>query len=566
MRQPFVRNPLPRAVMIRLETGRIIVLSVLLGILVGGLSIILRKLLEFLLPLGPLFTGFSPPGTPGEGGLLVYFGEISMWALLSLPIIGALYAWLVPALPGNALAQLVRGYNTREPWPNLWLQLKTLIGTILAYSSGLLVGRDSVYTMMGQVGTSVLGRTTKLDGLETRTLMLAGAAAGLGTMLHAPLAAAVLVAEVLYRRFEFEFEMLMPSVLAAIVAYAVYGTAFGFERLFDVNNVNLPSMGQLPALILVAACVTFAAWALLWACRRIPDRLTDGRLRPILGGIFGLITAALAIWVTPGVLSDGAGWVQLGVGGFLDPRSAGIDGVGTSATVMGALRWVLLAIGARLAFGGGILPSVGTGGLLGVGIGQLMGLDPVIAGLTGAVSFLTVTLNVPVGAALLAIAWGGEGILPVALIAAAVAQFTSGETGIVPAQLRSRADSHLHNSGNTPSIPQTVRFVSPLGPALPPAPYDQKAAQAYTQAQSSDPSDPNERELYRLPLPTSWQNTRLEMLRLPSGIEVIGVMRQGEVRNAHPKLRLTAEDDLVMLARPEDYKLLEGMLRLPKTS
>lgn len=563
MRQPFVRNPLPRAVMIRLETGRIIVLSVILGLLIGGLSIILRKLLEFFVPLGTLLTSFAPPGTPGEGGLLISFGQVSLWALLSLPIIGALYTWLVPALPGNALAQLVRGYNTRETWPSLGAQLKTLVGTLLAYTSGLLVGRDSAYTMMGQVGTSVLGRATKLNGLETRTLMLAGAAAGLGTMLHAPLAAAVLVAEVLYRRFEFEFEMLMPSVLAAIVAYAVYGTAFGFERLFDVSNVNSPSMSQLPALILVAACVTLAAWALLWACRRIPDRMTDGRLRPVLGGVFGLITAALAIWVTPGVLGDGSGWVQVGLGGFLNPLSAGPDNFGSNATVMGTLRWVLLAIGARLAFGGGILPSVGAGGLLGVGIGQMMGLDPVIAGLTGAVSFLTVTLNVPVGAALLAIAWGGEGILPVALLAAAVAQITSGETGIVPAQLRSREDSHLHNSGQTPSIPQNVRFVQPLGPALPPAPYDQKAAQASLDEQDRDP---NERELYRLALPTSWQGIRLDMLRLPSGIEVIGVMRQGEVRNAHPKLRLTAEDDLVMLARPEDYKLLEGMLRLPKTS
>ena len=82
----FMRSPLPRAVLTRLETGRLVVLSVLMGTLVGGLSILLRLTLDALAPLGPLLTGYSPPGTPGEGGLLMVFGDARPWGLLALPV------------------------------------------------------------------------------------------------------------------------------------------------------------------------------------------------------------------------------------------------------------------------------------------------------------------------------------------------------------------------------------------------------------------------------------------------------------------------------------------------
>lgn len=91
-----MRSPLPRAVLTRLETGRLVVLSVLLGALVGGLCILLRLALGALLELGAQVTGYAPPGTPGEGGLLMAFGTALPWGLLALPVIGAAYAWLVP--------------------------------------------------------------------------------------------------------------------------------------------------------------------------------------------------------------------------------------------------------------------------------------------------------------------------------------------------------------------------------------------------------------------------------------------------------------------------------------
>ncbi|PNY80368.1 chloride channel protein [Deinococcus koreensis] len=544
-----MRSPLPRAVMTRLETGRLVVLSVLLGGLVGGLCILLRSGLDALLGFGATLTGYSPPGTPGEGGLLIAFGTATPWGLLALPFVGAAYAWLIPAATGGPLTQLVGGYHARGQWPSLSTQLRTLVGSVLGYSSGLLVGRDAAFTMTGQLGTRLMQRVTRLDAVELRALTLAGAAAALGTVLHAPLAAAVFVVEVLYRRFEFEFEVLMPCVLAAVAGSAVYGLAYGFEPLLSLPDLQVPAAAQVPAFVLIAALVTLAGWALLWLTRLWPQKVLSGWLRPLLGGVFGLLTALIAWFFTPSVLGDGSGFVQLATSGFVGP-----EGVG-----QGAWRWALLALGAGLAFGGGVLPSVGVGGLLGAGLGSLLGIDTAISTLVGAVAFLTVTLNVPLAAALLGVAWGGEALLPIALVASGLAHALSGVSGLLPTQLTSRRESGVH-AGGAALLPDSVRFIPRRAPDAPAVPFDAPAA---PQAVESGPVALAERELYRRGVPPSWRGARLQLLSLPPGVEVVGIVRDGTVRLPRPELRLTSEDELVFLARPDAYAALEGILRLP---
>ncbi|WP_221088584.1 chloride channel protein [Deinococcus aquaedulcis] len=549
-----MRSPLPRAVLNRLETGRLVVLSVLLGALVGGLSIVLRLTLDLLLGLGSRLTDFSPPGTTGEGGLMMAFGTAQPWGLLALPLIGAACAWLIPSSHGDPLTQLVGGYHARGQWPPLIAQLRTLGGTLLGYGSGLMVGRDSAFTMTGQLGARLMQRVTRLDGVELRTLTLAGGAAALGAVLHAPLAAAVLVAEVLYRRFEFEFEVVMPCVLAAVAGTAVYGLAFGFTPLLSMPDVQVPAAPQLPAFLLVALVATAMGWLSLLACQVLPERWTaDGPLRVVVGAVFGALTAAIAAFSTPAVLGDGSGWLQLGAAGFLGPEAAG----------QGAWRWLLLAIGARIALGGGVLPSVAVGGLIGTGMGSLLGIDTAVACMVGAVAFLTVTLNVPLAAGLLAVTWGGETLLPLALVASGLAHTLSGTSGLVPTQLGARRDSPVH-AGGPAWLPDTVRLRPRRVPtAAPSAPVPYDAPEATLQEADLLPPPSSERELYRRTVPPSWHGARMQVVSLPPGVEIVGVVRDGTVRLPRPQLRLTPSDELVFLARPDAYAALEGILRLP---
>lgn len=570
MQSRFLRSSLSRTILTRIETGRLVLLSSLLGLLVGVLCIVLRFGLEQLAPLRGWLTGYTPPGIPGEGGLLMAFGEVTWWSLAVLPVAGGLYTWLIPALPGSAFSQLVRGYHARAQGLTQGLhfleQCRTLLGLLVGYFSGLMVGRDSIYVMVGQMGSSLLERLTTLDATERRTLMLAGASAALGSVLHAPMAAAVLIAEVLYRRFEFEFEVLMSCVLASIVAYATYGLMYGFEPLISVSLPGIPAPTQVALYVVVTFMVTVVAWALLLACRVLPSVWSDGPHRPFWGAALGLLTALL-VWLSgPQILSDGMGWFQVGLSGFLTLES----------TENGIWRWVLLALGARLALGGGVMPSVAAGGLLGIGLGQWLELDPAMAGLLGAVSFLTVTLNVPVGAALLAIAWAGDIVLPAALLAAGMAHLVSGESGIVPGQLSSRSSRKIHRSSEAFRIgPRRVieadkdatDGVVDANNTVRTTAGKQVEAQTETVKTSEHSGASHEKVLLRRPIPASWQGVALKLLILPDEIEIVGLIRDGEVRiPRNSDVRLLEGDELFLLAFPEAYKALDVLWNLPNNS
>ncbi len=593
-----MRSPLPRTILIRLETGRLVLYSLLAGGLVGLIGTGVQLILKWALDLGAAALHYRPPGTAGEGGVLIAFGEVAPYALLLLPVLAALYVSLMPSgRRSEPLNAVVAGYHARGEWDGAGVQLRGFAATVLGHASGLLVGRDSVFTTLGGLVSLLLARLTRLEAAEGRILTLACVAAALGLALHAPLAAAVLMAEVLYRRFEFEFEVLMPCVLASVCASAVSGLISGFEPLFTLSGSLTPSAGQLPLYLLLAAAVTLLSWILTRAAdllsglyTRLLARLGGGwplALRLTLGASFGLLTAAAALLSTPGVLGSGSGWLQLAVSGFMGPEAGG----------MAAWRWLLMAVGVQLAFGGGVLVSASVGGLMGVGLASALGtlglnLDFAVAALIGGATCLTVTLNVPVAAALLAVTWGGDALLPAALASTALAHSLSGEASLLPGQVSRRSDSRAHAAtAAAGSLAVLGRVVSPLRPLAP----VQSATQSLTperaasgasaehdpsgllstgllsagsptpESPTSQPSgqttDPR-RQLFRQGVPRSWLGARLDLLTLPAGVDLLSVVRGGEARLAAPELRLAAGDELLLLCTQAEFQTWQQSLRV----
>ena len=578
-----MRSPLPRTILIRLETGRLVLYSLLAGGLVGLLGSGWRYVLAGALDLGSAALGYRSPGSAGEGGLLIAFGDLTPYALLLLPLLGAIYAFLMPAgRRSEPLNALIAGYHARGEWDGLAGQARTLAATLMGNASGLLVGRDSTFTALGGVSSLLLSRLARLDAAERRILTLACVAAALGLALHAPLAAAVLMAEVLYRRFEFEFEVLMPCVLAAVCASAVSGLISGFDPLFALSGSLTPTATQLPLYLLLAAAVTLLSWILT----RVADtlgrlytgllgRLTGWRplaLRLALGAAFGLVTAAIALYSTAGVLSGGSGWLQLAVSGFMGQEAGGLA----------AWRWLLMAVGVQLAFGGGVLVSASVGGLMGVGLASLLGslglnLDFPVAALIGAATCLTVTLNIPVAAALLAVTWGGDALLPAALASTALAHSLSGEASLLSAQLSRRSDSRAHAQvdgttvlGRVPVPLRLPRAQVPAAqpPITQPLPADGSAL-SVPALQTGSPStgteaapDVQRRQLYRQDVPRSWLGARLNLLTLPGGMELLCVVRGGQVRLSSPELRLSAGDELLLLCTQAEFQTWQQSMRV----
>ena len=496
--------------------------SVLAGLVVGVAGIGLRLALEQVSRLGTLLTGYSPPGTPGEGGLLVAFGEATPYGFLALPVVAVLVAWLTRG-SSDPLSEIVSAYH-RRGGTRLSTQSRLLVANVLSYGAGLPTGRDASFTALGGVCARLLARTARLSVPEDRTLTLASVAAALGLVLHAPLAAAVLMAEVLYRRFEFEFEVLMPCVLASVSAYAVYGLAFGASPLFDVPVLQAPSALQLPMYAVIALAATGVAWLGLWLAQLWPDGWRSGWPRLLWAGLFGGVVAAVAFYSTPSVLTGGEGWAQLSLSGFLGGEALGYGG----------WKWLLLALGVRLGFGGGVLPSIATGALLGVGLNTTFPspLDPTVCALVAATAYLTVTLNTPVAATLLAATWGGDALLPAALVSSSLAHALAWPLGYVDGQIADRRTAEMQ------LITPTTTILS----AAPP----QDAPDA----------------LYRVEAPTGWLGARIKLLNLPAGIEVVGLERGDEILSATPELRLQDGDVLDIVATDVGFGELREQLNL----
>ncbi|MDO4264708.1 MAG: chloride channel protein [Deinococcus sp.] len=520
----------------RWQSARLVLLSVAGGLLTGLLAAGLRLALEALGRAATSLTGYAPPGTPGEGGLMISFSSPQSFGLLLLPALGALYVWLLPR-DGTPLNQMVRiGLGKRSDAEQRWAldsEVQTLSATALASAGGLLVGRDAAFAALGRLGTRLLAQLSPLSPSEHRSLVLAGTAAGLGTVLHAPLAAAVLVAEVLYRRFEFEYEVLMSCVLAAVTAYAVYGLFFGFQPLFTLPRMEGLGLGDVPLGLAVTLAATGAAWLALWLSSRLP-RPQTAPMRVAAGAAFGALSAALVLLVGPQVLGDGSGWLGLGLGGLLD--GAALEAAGW--------RWLLLTLGAALAFGAGILPGAAIGGLLGTGLSSVLGGDPALGTLLGAAAFITVTHNVPVAATLLVMAWGGDAALPAALLATGLAHMLSGDAGLLPAQVDGRSK----------------RSEEAAAAALVLAEISQRPART---GQGSDDAN-SDRQLYRRAVPGTWGGVAIGQLALPPSVEVVGLIRDGEILLPRRSVRLLRGDDVMLLARPDAYAALDALLELPE--
>lgn len=519
----------------RWQSARLVLLSAAAGLLIGLLAAALRLGLEVLGRAATALSGYAPPGTPGEGGLMISFGSAQHLGLL-LPALGALYVWLTPK-DGTPLNQMVRiGLGKRSDAEQRWAldsELQTLSAAALASAGGLLVGRDAAFAALGRLGTRLLGTFTPLSPSENRSLVLAGTAAGLGTVLHAPLAAAVLVTEVLYRRFEFEYEALMSCVLAAVTAYAVYGLLFGFQPLFALPRLEgLSLIDVLPGLAVTLAA-TGAAWLALGLGARVP-RPQTALARALAGAAFGGLSAALVLLVGPQVLGDGSGWLGLGLSGMLD----------SGALAAASARWLLLTLGAALAFGAGVLPGAAIGGLLGTGLSSVLGGDPALGTLLGAAAFVTVTHNVPVAATLLVMAWGGDAALPAALLATGLAHLLSGEVGLLPAQVAGRSK----RSEEADAAALVLAEISRRPP----------------QTEAGDTAGAGERQLYRRAVPSTWGGVAVGQLALPPSVEVVGLVRDGEVLLPRRSQRLMRGDEVLLLGRPDAYAALDTLLDLPE--
>ena len=295
---------------------------------------------------------------------------------LSLLIIGAataaaISAWLVRRFSEHAVGSGIPHVEAvingeLPPAPFILVPIK-LIGGLLAIGSGFALGREGPSVQMGAKVTYLLGKTCGRNTADCRSLLAAGAGAGLAAAFNAPLAGSAFVLEELIRKFDIRdgVAALGASGSAIVVARLLTGPAPDFivtKVPYPGVNDNLLCIG----LGVVAGLLGVVYNRVVLGALGIADRLASWPVE-IRAAIIGAVVGALA-WFVPDLVGGGESLTQKTLDGaeavtllpFIYLFRLFLGAASYAAGTPGGLFAPLLVLGAQMGFVFGWLSTPAT--------------------------------------------------------------------------------------------------------------------------------------------------------------------------------------------------------------
>jgi H+/Cl- antiporter ClcA/CBS domain-containing protein len=309
--------------------------------------------------------------------------------LLIVPVIGA----LIVGVMARYGSPTIRGHGIPEVMENVLfggsrisarvLILKPLSAAIAIGTGGPFGAEGPIIATGGALG-SVAGQLLRITSDERKTLLAAGAAAGMAATFGSPVSAVLLAVELLL--FEYRPRSLVPVALAAAAATGVRAVFNGTAPVFVMANVASPSGEALAIYAVIGLIVGVVAAGITRVTYAIEDVYEH----------FGERYNIHRMWW------PAFGAVIVGVVGMIEPRALGVgysnvSGVLTGTSAGKALIMLLvfkfIAWSMYLGSGtsGGTMAPLftiggGLGGILGLFIASLFpyaGVDHRVAALVG---------------------------------------------------------------------------------------------------------------------------------------------------------------------------------------
>ena len=336
-----------------------LVLGVVIGVTAGLGAVVFYEALRATthLFLG-VIAGYTVPTPAGEGGRAASAHFARPWAIPLVACLGALAGAVLvfeiaPEAEGHGTDAAISAVHHNPRGIRLRTVAVKIVASALTIGSGGSGGREGPTGQISAGFGSFLARLLDLSPADARIAVASGIGSGIGSIFGAPLGGAVLATEIMYRD-DFEVEALLPSFIASIIGYVVFGSIEGFSPLFgNVESYRLTDarqllwfglIGILGGLIGLLYAKGFYGIADLFARLPIPRWV-----RPALGG---LIVGCIALAI-PEVLGTGYGWIQEGLGQQL----------------LHIPLWIVLLLPfARIVTTGLSIGSGGSGGIFGPGM------------------------------------------------------------------------------------------------------------------------------------------------------------------------------------------------------
>jgi chloride channel protein, CIC family len=430
-----------------------LILGSLIGVVAGLGAILFTEALDAAnhLLLGTL-GGYHTPLPIGEGNVASSVHVPRPWAI---PIVvgagglisGILVSRLAPEAAGHGTDAAIDAVHHNPMGIRPRVSVVKIISSAITIGSGGSGGREGPTAQISSSFASFLARRLDLTPADARIALTVGMGAGIGAIFRAPLGGAVLGAEILYRE-DVESEALIPSLLASIVGFAVFGAVEGFVPIFGYlqgYRFNHPIELVYYALIGLAAGLLGMLYSgVFYKVHHFAGRSRlSGALKPAIGG---LLVGVVAL-VLPQVLGTGYGWVQEAMTDQLLAIPLWI------VLLLPLAKIVSTALSIGSGGSGGIFgPGMVIGGFLGAAVWRLLHgfapglpISPAPLVIVGMISCFGSIAHAPIAVMLMVAEMTGSlELLAPAMAAVGIATLVVGDHTIYASQLKNRADSPSH--------------------------------------------------------------------------------------------------------------------------
>ncbi len=362
-------------------TKRMLVLvgfSVVIGAIAAVIALVLLRLIGFftnLLYFGRFSTSLANPGD----------NHLGLWAVL-IPVGGALVIGLIARfgserIRGHGIPEAIEAILINGSRVEPKLAILKPISSAISIGSGGPFGAEGPIIMTGGAFGSMIAQFFKLTSNERKTLMVAGAAAGMAATFSAPVASLALAVELLL--FEFKPRSIVPVAAACAVAAAIRVPMLGTGPLFPVPlhtpNIGIEGLALCVVAGLLAAGMSIALTVMVYASEDAFARLPIHWMWwPAIGGL----VIGIGGLIFPDALGVGYGTIEKllsgtaplhVVFGVLIVKSLiwSISlGSGTSGGVLAPMLMMGASVGALLSY---VFPDYGLGFWALIGMAAILG-------------------------------------------------------------------------------------------------------------------------------------------------------------------------------------------------
>ena len=337
---------------------RIALIAAVIGALSTLTAWVLLHLISFFTHL--FFYGtfsFSPQSPAGNHlGLLV----------IAVPVVGGLIIGFIarygsPAIRGHGIPEAIEAILFGKSKMSPKVAILKPLSSAIAIGSGGPFGAEGPIIMTGGAVGSLIAQFFHLTGAERKTLLVAGAVAGMTAVFGTPIAAVLLAVELLL--FELRPRSLLPVALACAVAAFARPLVLDGGVLFPLQTPPIGTIG-IVSCVIAGLLAGLLSWTLSTSLYKVED-------------LFGKLPIHWMWWPAIGALA-------VGVGGYLEPRALGVgyDVIGDllanhlavsfviALIVVKAAMWVI-ALGSGTS-GGVLAPLLMMGAALGVVVGPYL--------------------------------------------------------------------------------------------------------------------------------------------------------------------------------------------------